>query len=106
MEEHKKIALTYDELEKIQIKLEGILLMTDDKEISNRVKEILGILESSLKSNDIPIKEIIHNKMKETKYVDDELNFKLYMLYRKLSDGKIDEAEAMKAYNLYVNEII
>lgn len=44
--------------------------------------------------------EQIKYKMRTTK--DKDLNLKLYILYRKLEDGKIPEIEALKLYELYL----
>ena len=39
--------------------------------------------------------------MTKTEVTNPELSFKLYMLYRKLSDGKIDDAEAARDFEIY-----
>ncbi|AWK50933.1 hypothetical protein DIC82_07820 [Clostridium beijerinckii] len=98
-----KIIVNKDSLEKIEIKLRGLKVMVQDKEIQSLVSDILELLNGELKSIDISLEDIIYNKMKETKHSNPDLHFKLYMLYRKLSDGKMDEDEALKAYKAYIS---
>lgn len=90
-----------DSLEKIQIKLKGLKIRVQDKEIQSLVSDILELLDGELKSKDISLEDIIYNEMNETKHSNPDLHFKLYMLYRKLSDGKMDKDEALKAYKAY-----
>ncbi|MCS4522329.1 hypothetical protein JTT07_18510 [Clostridium botulinum] len=40
--------------------------------------------------------------MKEVRLDNPELNSKLYILYRKLSDGKITEEDARILYDVYI----
>lgn len=98
-----KIMVNKDSLEKIQTKLRGLKVTVQDKEIRLLVSEILELLNGELNPIDISLEDMIYNKMKETKSTNPDLHFKIYMLYRKLSDGKIDEDEALKAYKAYIN---
>lgn len=92
-----------DTLERIQIKLKGLKLMTDDKEIISTIDEILALLQNEAKTKDVSIKEMIISKMKETKTTNPELNFRLYILNRKLEDGIMTEEEALRAYYIYTS---
>lgn len=100
---NEKIMVNKDTLERMQIKLRGLKVVIQDKEIQSLVSDILELLNEELKAIDISLEDIIYNKMKETKNSNPDLHFKLYMLYRKLSDGKIDEDEALKAYKVYIS---
>lgn len=101
METDEKILIKKGDLEKIKTKLKGLKVLVRDKESINTVNEIMELLDNEMKDKDISIKEMIHNKMRETEYSNPELNFKLYILYRKLSDNKISEEEALKVYKMY-----
>lgn len=100
---NEKVMVNKVSLEKMQTKLRGLKVMVQDKQIQSLVSEILELLDDELNVKDISIEEIIKDKMKESKFSNPELHFELYKLYRKLSDGKIDENEALKAYNLYIS---
>lgn len=100
---NENIMVNKDSLEKMQMKLRGLKVMVQDKEIQSLVSDILELLNGELKAIDISLKDIIYNKMKETKHSNPDLHFKLYMLYRKLSDGKVDEDEALENYKAYIS---
>ncbi len=100
---NEKIMVNKDTLEKMQTKLRGLKLMVQDKEIQSLVIDILELLDNELRAKDSSLEDIIYDKMKETKNSNPDLHFKLYMLYRKLSDGKIDENEALKNYKVYMS---
>ncbi|MVX67370.1 hypothetical protein GKZ28_27505 [Clostridium chromiireducens] len=99
----EKIVVNKDKLEKIQTKLRGLKVMVHDKETQLLVTDILELLDGELKENDNSVEDMIYNKMNETKNSNPDLHFRLYMLYRKLSDGKIGEDEALKAYKTYIS---
>lgn len=99
---NEKILVNKDSLEKMQTKLRGLKVMLEDKEMLSTIIEILDLVQNELKIKDISVEDMIKDKMNETKFSNPELNFKLYMLYRKLEQGKIDTDEALKAYELYV----
>lgn len=101
METDEKILIKKGDLEKIKTKLKGLKVLVRDKESINTVNEIMELLDNEMKDKNISIKEMIHKRMRETEYSNPELNFKLYILYRKLSDNKISEEEALKIYKMY-----
>lgn len=92
-----------DTIDKIQVKLKGLKLMTDDKEIISTIDEVLALLQNEAKTKDVSIKEMIIAKMRETKSTNPELNFRLYILNRKLEKGVMSEEEALKAYEIYIS---
>lgn len=98
-----KILVNKENLEKMETKLVSLKLLVEDESLKKNISEILEIIDSEINGKTISIKQCIREKMDETKFSNPELNFKLYMLYRKLSDGKIDEEEALKAYEIYIN---
>lgn len=100
---NEKVIVNKESLDKMQTKLRGLKVIVKDKQIQSLVSEILELIDDELNAKDISVEEIIKDKMKETKFSNPELHFELYKLYRKLTDGKIDEAEALKAYHLYTS---
>lgn len=104
MDSSDKVLVNKESLESIQIKLRGLKVSLDDKNAQSVIGEILEILDNELKIETISIEQIIHDKMNETKYLNHELHFKLYMLYRKVVENKITEEEAAKAYELYLHD--
>ena len=98
---NEKILVKKENLQKIQTNLKVLRVMTNDKDALKTIDEMIYIINEELKEKYVSIKEKIKDRMEKTKNTDPELNFNLYMLYRKLSDGKIDEEEALKAYEIY-----
>lgn len=96
-----KLVVKRDNLEKIQTNMKVLKVMIEDKDALKILEEMSEIIEGELKIEEIPIKDKIKDKMTKTEDKDPELSFKLYMLYRKLSDGKIDEAEATRDFEIY-----
>ncbi|SHI41337.1 hypothetical protein SAMN02745163_00207 [Clostridium cavendishii DSM 21758] len=106
MEIGEKILVKKDNLEKIQVKLKGLKVSIEDMEVKGAINEILEILYNELEVKETSVKqtsvkELISEKMNATKFLDPDLNFKLYMLYRKLDENKITDEEALNVYNLY-----
>lgn len=92
-----------DSVQKLVVGLREIKLMSDLLSIRKKANELLKIFEEEKKKEDeTPLDEIIYKKMKET--TDGELNVKLYMLYRKLQDGKVSEREARRLFELYCGQ--
>lgn len=98
----EKILVNRESIEEIQTKLKGLKLRSNSKEIQSTINEIIEILNNELNIKNISIEDMIKNKMIETKISNPELHFKLYMLYRKLCDGKINEEDALKYYEIYI----
>lgn len=103
MDNNDKILIDREILEKIKLRLEGLKLMASEKAVKKDLESILKIVTDELDSGNLSFKDILDDKIKESKYANPELNFKLYMLRRKLEDGKISEEDAAKAYDLYVS---
>jgi hypothetical protein len=99
------IVLSKDDIDKVKNKLNIIKLITEDPYAKEKLEEVLAIIDKE-KTNDesISIEELIHNKMKETKSTNPELSADLYVIYRRLQEEKIDQAEAMRLYKIYVSE--
>jgi hypothetical protein len=100
--DNDKIMIEPKVFEKIKNGLNQVRIKSMDDEVKAIVDLLLKLLENK-DSEDIDfnsLEDTIYNKMKTTK--DKDLNVKLYMLYRKLQDGKISEEEALKLYELYI----
>ena len=92
--------------EKIVIKilkdLNDVLFTCEDENIKEKLNSSILELEKSLNGESrLEISELIYEKMKEFKEKDPDLHFKLYMIYRKLEDGKLSEEDAIHAYKSY-----
>lgn len=97
-----KITIEAKVFEKIKNGLKQVRIKSSEDEIKAMIDSLLYLLENK-DSEEIDfnsLEDTIHNKMKTTK--DKDLNVKLYMLYRKLQDGKISEEEALKLYEIYI----
>lgn len=99
------MVLSKDDVEKMKNKLNIIKLIVEDPYAKEKVEEVLTIINKD-KTNDeaVSIEELIYNKMKETKSTNPEMNADLYVIYRKLQEEKIDPAEAMRLYKIYISE--
>ncbi|KYH30300.1 MULTISPECIES: hypothetical protein [Clostridium] len=101
--EKKIINVDEDTIHKIISELKEIQDLTPDDAIKFRINNLLSIIEKlSSKNESDSIEEIIYKKMKESVSRNPELNVKLYMLYRSLSDGRISEEKAKEMYETYV----
>lgn len=93
--EKKKIKLILNQLNEL-------LLMNDNIVIKDKINEIILAINEEIEVKDeIVIEDLIYKRMTEMKSKDEELHFKLYMLYRKLQDGKITESDAKLTYKSY-----
>lgn len=103
MDNNEKILINKEVLEKIKLRLEGVRLMSSEKDVKKDLESIIKIISDEIDSEKVSFRELLDEKIRDTKYSNSELNFKLYMLRRKLEDGKISDEEALKAYDLYVS---
>ena len=103
MDNNEKILINKEILEKIKGRLEGLRLMSSEKDVKKDIESLIQILSDEIDSEKLSFRDLLDEKIRDTKYSDSELNFKLYMLRRKLEDGKISDEEALKAYDLYVS---
>lgn len=84
--------------------LNNILLISKDEAVNDKINEVILTINEEVEAKlkeEIVIEDLIYKKMKEIKTRDEGLHFKLYMLYRKLQDGKISEEDAKRTYKSY-----
>lgn len=103
MDNNEKILINKEILEKIKGRLEGLRLMSSERDVKKELESLIKIFIEEIESEKLSFRELLSEKIRETKYSNPELNFKLYMLQRKLDDGKVSDEEALKAYDLYVS---
>lgn len=94
--EEKKIVLRESLFEELKLGLIEIKQVSKEENIKVKAEKLLKLINRENTLLNESIEEIIYNKMKSTQ--DEELNVKLYMLYRKLQDDKISEDEALTQY--------
>lgn len=93
-----KINLNLDTMKKIKSGLTNIKLLSNDKYVKKEAEELIKIIDSELTLGEMSLEEMIHERMKEVKNSDPTLSADLYILYRKLVDGKISEREALELF--------
>ncbi|QLY78752.1 hypothetical protein [Clostridium intestinale] len=96
-----KLVVKRESLEKLRTDIKVLKVMIDNRDALRIINEMSEVIEDNLKFDEVNIKDKIKDKMTKTESTDPELSFKLYMLYRKLSDGKIDDAEAARDFEIY-----
>ncbi|WP_315114316.1 hypothetical protein [uncultured Clostridium sp.] len=99
----EKLLVGHEVVTKIQSRAIAIKLTSKDRQVIKEAEEILEIIENILKDNTLTLNEKIEKKMRDTKFSDPEMNANLYILYRKLSDGKISPKDAEALFQLYIN---
>lgn len=100
--EKKKILISKDCIDKIILGLKSIKVSTTNKVIIRDIEKLLNLLKEELNEDDIPLKNRILEKMKETKGIDPDMNANLYILYRNLDNEHITEQQAQELFNAYV----
>lgn len=101
--EDKKISVKEGLLEKILSELNEVQTLSSERLLQEKVGILIKYIENLIENKDeIPFETIIYNKMREVRLKDPELNSKLYILYRKLSDKKISEEDARIMYDVYI----
>lgn len=98
-----KLLVNEDIISKIQSRAKAIKVISKDKQVLKEAEEILQIVESIFNDNTMTLVEKVEKKMRETKFTDPEMNANLYILYRKLSDGKISQQDASALFEMYIN---
>lgn len=104
--ETSKILIEKKVFDKIVVNLQKIREKSTEDDIIYLATDILNSIreadENSLNEGfqGETLIERIKYKMRTTK--DKDLNLKLYMLYRKLEEGKVPELEALKLYEMYL----
>ncbi|KEI04648.1 hypothetical protein IRP63_09425 [Clostridium botulinum] len=99
----KIIHMTEDNIQKILSELKEIQSLAADDIVKFRISQLSEIIcEMSKVDSKDSLEQMIYKKMKEATTKNPELNVKLYMLYRNLTEGKISQKEAKEAYDIYV----
>lgn len=90
-------------LEKIISVLEEIKILSADEIVKVKTENLIAYIKSYGDfKNETTFKDILHEKVKETQNKDPELHLKLYMLYRELENGKINEKSAKELFEAYL----
>lgn len=100
--EEKKIVLRESLFEELKLGLIEIKQLSKEENVKVKAEKLLKLINRENTLLNESIEEIIYNKMKTTQ--DEELNVKLYMLYRKLQDGKTSEDEALTQYEMLCDQ--
>lgn len=88
---------------KMLSELKDIKTLSSERLLQQKIDLLINYIENIVKyKNDEPFEDTIYRKMKEVRLDNPELNSKLYILYRKLSDGKITEEDARILYDVYI----
>lgn len=100
----KKIAVDVDVIEKVLLELNEIRDFYPDDMLKLKIRNIVKLLSNASNCNvdEKPFIDEVYDKMKESKTKNPELNTKLYMLYRSLSDGKTSEEDAKYLFEVYL----
>ncbi len=102
MSESEKVFIPKESIDKLISGLKSIRITTREKATRKEVDKLLDLLQEDLNQKNIPLKEQILEKMKESKGVDPNLNANLYILYRNLDSGRITEEQAFELFQMYV----
>lgn len=104
--ETSKVLINKKVFDKIVANLQKIREQSTEKEIVYLATDTLDSIRDSDETDSNQglegetLIERIKYKMRTTK--DKDLNLKLYILYRKLEDGKIPDVEALNLYEMYL----
>ncbi|MCY6370397.1 hypothetical protein [Clostridium ganghwense] len=90
-------------IEKIIQELKEIEIVAAEEIVKTKVQKLVEYINSvSEIKKEKAFKDILHEKMKESKIKNPELHIKLYMLYRDLQNGKVSEHDANRMYEDYL----
>ncbi|EJP6470945.1 hypothetical protein K8O96_15175 [Clostridium sporogenes] len=90
-------------IRKMLSELKDIQTLSSERLLQEKIDLLMKYMENMIKyKDDEPFQDTIYKKMKEVRLDNPELNSKLYILYRKLSDGKITEEDARILYDVYI----
>lgn len=101
MGNNKYINIEKETIENILLDLNNVLLTCDSLSSREKIEKIILTLSKTIDRDNVSIDDLILDKMRQTKVKDPDLHLKLYMLHRKLQDGKISEEEARAVYKNY-----
>ncbi|WP_251860498.1 hypothetical protein [Clostridium sp. Marseille-Q2269] len=88
---------------KMLSELKDIQTLSSERLLQQKIDLLIKYVDNMLKyKDDEPFEDTIYKKMKEVRLDNPELNSKLYILYRNLSDGKISEEDARILYDVYI----
>ncbi|GAA0746350.1 hypothetical protein [Clostridium oceanicum] len=103
MKDQKCIDIDRKSAEKILSQLNEIKIVCADKGIKSKVEKIIDLANNEIAIKMEPsLEDVVYDKMKETKISNPDLSSKLYILYRKITQGKISEEEAKEMYETYI----
>lgn len=91
-------------LEKVQLQLKEIEIMSTDYRVKEKVHKLLDYIDLETSNNKVEFAEMVYSKIKETKPLYPELSTYLYLLYRNLMQGKVSLQEAQGLYEMYMKE--
>lgn len=97
-----KVSLNAETLKRIKSGLTNIKLLSNDKYVKKEAEDLLNLIESECNFGEVSISDMLYEKMKETKRTNPDLSADLYIMYRKLADGKVTEREAIDFFQLAV----
>lgn len=100
----KKIEIEKEVLEKVLLELNEIKNLFPEESLKIKVNNLITILSkaSNFDIDDKSLLDIIYEKMREARGKNPELDTKLYMLYRSLSEGKTSEEDARQLFEIYL----
>ncbi|MCY6484677.1 hypothetical protein OW763_10025 [Clostridium aestuarii] len=99
----KNSSIDSETIEKILSELKEMEVMCTNDRLTLKIQKLIKTVNNAANwSEEISVEDIIHKKMKESAKKNPDLNLKLYMLYRDLSDGRISEEKAKELYETYI----
>jgi|GEM_PF-2729923 len=93
-------------IEKIQLELKEIELISTEYAVKERLHKLLELIEFETEENKTVLSKLIQCKISETRGVNSELNTNFYLLNRNLMENRISVMEAKATYEMYVKEFI
>lgn len=96
---NEKIQIEKKDFDSILHELQMLGLSISDRNSRMIVEKLLGIMKFYQDENQLTLlKKRIREKMREVKYKNSELNPYLYILLRKLEDGKISKEQTVAIF--------
>lgn len=95
---------TQSMIKKIQNDLKEIELSCLDYSIKEKISKLLDYIEQETTNNRELFTETLLSKIKLTRGLNPELNTKLYILYRNLTNDKVSFEAARDLYEMYTKE--
>ncbi|WMJ79201.1 hypothetical protein RBU49_09895 [Clostridium sp. MB40-C1] len=100
----ERISIESNVIEKVLLELKEIRDFFPEDTLKVKIDNVMHIISKATNYSieDKALVDIIYDKMKEAEGKNPELNTKLYMLYRSLSDGKTSEEDANQLFEIYI----